>query len=214
MPFFDSRYNRSEALSFQAMTTISSPNIFADELESGETVEWTGCPRPDIVFHDEDWSAIPFSLIYGGFTIYAFLTVSGVWDRSPGQSLHWFAMAWTMPLLLLGQYFIWGRFIHSRWKKQRTWYALTNHRALIIRDGARGRTASSAYLDNLQTIAITVRSDGIGRISFGGAVTGEVRRGKRLPPRLPTFDDIESAEAVWRIAARLRDQAHNSAARQ
>jgi hypothetical protein len=70
---------------------------------------------------------------------------------------------------------IWGRFVYARWKKRRTFYALTNRRALIVQNGIKGRTSSSAYFENLSVVEKRVRSDGIGIISFGGPVTGEWR---------------------------------------
>ena len=84
-------------------------------------------------------------------------------------------MVWGTPFVLVGQYMIWGRFVHEYWKKHRTYYALTTKRALIVVDGLRGRTASSAYFENTGIIEKSVRKDGIGRISFGGSVTGEWR---------------------------------------
>jgi hypothetical protein len=61
------------------------------------------------------------------------------------------------------------------------------------------------------TVQITgvksVRHDGIGSISFGGPVSGEWRWGRNNLPRPPTFDDIDSADSVYQIAARLREQA-------
>jgi hypothetical protein len=107
---------------------------------------------------------------------------------------------------------IWGRFVYARWKKQRTYYALTNRRALIVERGLGDRTASSAYFENTAMLDKRVRSDRIGSISFGGPVTGEWRWGKGNPPRCPTFDDIDNVDGVYQIAARLQGQASNSPA--
>src|SRR5262249_38494945 len=93
------------------------------------------------------------------------------------------------------------------WKKQRTCYGLTSRRALIIFNGFRGRTASSAYFENITVIDKWVRHDGIGSIRFGGPVSGERRGGRNNSPRPPTFDDIDSADSIYQIAARLREQA-------
>jgi hypothetical protein len=51
-----------------------------------------------------------------------------------------------------------------------------------------------------------VRHDGVGSISFGGPMSGEWNWGKNTPPRPPTFDDIDSDDSVYQIAARLREQ--------
>ena len=90
--------------------------------------------------------------------------------------------------------------------KSETWVPGTTRRSLIVVNGFRGRTASSAYFENMTIIDKWVRHDGIGSISFGGPVSGEWRWGRNNPPRPPTFDDIDSVDSVYQIAARLREQ--------
>jgi hypothetical protein len=178
-------------------------------LSPGETVQWSGQPNARVIFHGEDWGFVPFSLLWGGFAIFWLLGASGIWDiwnNHPNKNFGWFGVVWGTPFVLVGQYMIWGRFVHEYWKKHRTYYALTTKRALIVVDGLRGRTASSAYFENTGIIEKSVRKDGIGRISFGGSVTGEWRWGRNNPPRPPTFDDVDSADSVYQIAARLREQ--------
>jgi hypothetical protein len=191
------------------MTTFVPLDIFSLELLPGEKIEWTGQPNPAVVFHKEDWAAIPFSLLWGGFAIFWLLGASGIWDiwtHRPDRTFQWFGVIWGTPFVLVGQYFIWGRFLHARWKKKRTYYALTNRRALIVERGVGGRTATSAYFEKLSVVDKSVRDDGIGSISFGGPMTGEWRWGKGNPPRPPTFDDVDNADFVYQIAARLHGQ--------
>jgi hypothetical protein len=192
------------------MTTPVPFDVFSSELLPGETVQWTGRPNPAVMFHNDDWGMIPFSLFWGGFAIFWFLGASGIWDvwkNRPDRTFQWFGVIWGTPFFLIGQYLIWGRFIYRRWKKRRTYYALTNRRALIVESGVRSRTASSAYFDSMTMLDKWVRSDGVGTLSFGGPVTGEWRWGKNNPPRPPTFDDIDQVDAVYQIAARLHEQA-------
>jgi hypothetical protein len=166
-----------------------------------------------VIFHKEDWLAIPFSLLWGGFAIFWTMGATGFWEgwaNRPNKAFQWFALIWGIPFVLIGQYLIWVRFLYNRWKKQRTFYVLTNRRALIVEHGLKGRNASSAYFENTAMIDKRVRSDGIGSISFGGPVTGEWRWGKGNPPRTPTFDDIDQADSVYQIAARLLGQARKS----
>jgi hypothetical protein len=190
------------------MTTPIPIEMFSSELMPGETIEWAGQPNPAVIFHREDWMLIPLSLLWGGFAIFWLLAASGIWDLWENHSgtFGYFGIIFGTPFVLVGQYLIWGRFVHTRWKKQRTYYALTNRRALILEGGFRRRKASSAFFETLAMIDAQVRADGIGRISFGGPVSGEWRN-RRSPPRPPTFDDVDGAEAVYRIAARLLDQA-------
>jgi hypothetical protein len=193
------------------MTTPIPFEIFSSELLPGETIEWTGRPNPAVIFHQEDWLAVPFSLMWGGFAIFWLVGASGIWDiwtHRPDRTFQYFGLIWGTPFVVMGQYMIWGRFLYRRWKKQRTYYALTNLRALIVEGGFGSRASSSAYFETLTLVDKRVRRDGIGSISFGGAVTGEWRWGRGNPPRPPTFDDVDS---VYQAAVRLHDRARKSA---
>ena len=151
---------------------------------------------------------IPFTLLWGGFVVFWLLAVSGIWGifRNSSGALEYFGLIWGSALVLIGQYMIWGRFIHLRWRKQRTVYALTNRRALIVESGFRNRKSCSAFFAELSMLDKHVRPDGIGSISFGGPVIGQWRR-RGIPPRPPTFDDVDQVDTVYQIAIRLRDQA-------
>jgi hypothetical protein len=59
-----------------------------------------------------------------------------------------------------------------------------------------GRTSTEAYFASLSMVDKCIRSDGNGSISLGGPLT---RR---------TFNDVDNADSVNRIAMRLRDEAH------
>jgi hypothetical protein len=125
-------------------TTTPPPfDVFSSELLPGETVQWTGRPNTAVIFHKEDWGVIPFSLLWGGFAIFWLLGASGIgdfWTNRPDKTFQWFGVIWGTPFVLIGQYMIWGRFVHNYWKKQRTYYALTTRRALIVVGGFSGRT--------------------------------------------------------------------------
>jgi hypothetical protein len=167
------------------MTTPLPFDLFSSELFPGETVQWTGRPNAAVIFHTEDWALIPFSLLWGRFAIFWLLGASGIgdfWTNRPDKTFQWFGVIWGTPFVLMGQYMIWGRFVYNHWKKQRTYYGLTTRRALIVVNGFRGRTASSAYFENMTIIDKRVRHDGIGSISFGGPVSGEWKWGRNNPP--------------------------------
>jgi hypothetical protein len=196
------------------MTTPIPVEVFSSELQPGETIEWSGQPNLSVIFHREDWIAIPFGFMWGGFAIFWLLAASGMWDiwqNKPNHPFQLFGIIWGTPFVVVGQYMIWGRFVHRRWKKKRTYYALTNRRALIVEYGFRNRTSSSAFFDTVPTVDKRVRQDGIGSISFGGPVTDEWQWGKNKPPRPPTFDDVENADALYQTVLRLQDQARKSA---
>ena len=197
------------------MTTPVPFDVFSQELLPGEAMQWTGRPNPRVIFRAEDVGAIPFSLLWGGFAIFWMLGASNIWPffaNRPDKTFQWFGIIWGTPFVLVGQYFIWGRFVYARWKKKRTYYAITTRRALIVHYGLRSRNAVSAYFENLSIIDKKVRSDGIGSIAFGGAVSGEWRLGKNNSPRPPTFDDVDNADEVYQIASRMQDQSRRETA--
>jgi hypothetical protein len=184
-------------------------SVFSSELLPGETIQWSGRPNPRVIFHPEDTYMIPFSLLWGGFAIFWLLGASGIgniWTNPPDRTFRWFGVIWGTPFVLVGQYFIWGRFVYERWKKQRTYYAVTNRRALIVEQGLRSRNVTAASLEALPMIDKRVRSDGIGSIAFGGPVIGKWRSGRNNPPRPPTFDDVDGADAIYQIAISMQDQ--------
>src|SRR5208283_4403082 len=97
-----------------------------------------GMPNPRVVFHSDDWFAIPFSLLWGGFAIFWEASVLGFWNFSARSGLHpvsYFMALWGVPFVVIGQYMIWGRFLVDAWLKRRTYYAVTNRRVLILQEG-------------------------------------------------------------------------------
>jgi hypothetical protein len=193
------------------MTTPVPIDAFSSELQPEETIQWSGQPNVSIIFHREDWLAIPFSLMWGGFSIFWMIAVS-IGQNKPDHSFGFFGIIWGTPFVVVGQYLIWGRFIHQRWKKKRTYYALTNRRALIVEYGFRNRTSSSAFFDSIPTVDKRVRHDGIGSIGFGGPVASEWQWGKNKGPQTPTFYDVENADALYQTVLRLQDQARRAVA--
>ena len=182
--------------------------VFSSELLPGETIQWSGQPNPSVIFHPEDKFVIPFTLLWGGFAIFWLVMASGIGDDK--KTLAPFGLIWGTPFVVVGQYVIWGRFVYTRWKKQRTYYALTDRRALVVFNGFSGRSSSSAYYDNLPITDKWVRHDGIGSISFGGPLTGEWRSRGDTSPRPLTFDDVHDADSVYRLVIQFQDQVRKS----
>ena len=185
------------------------------ELLSGESIHWADQPNLSVIFHKEDLFLIPFSLMWGGFSIFWEAGVLGLWGSSAktGATPPLFMALWGIPFVLLGQYLIWGRFLHAAWKKKNIYYALTNKRALILCEGP-SRSLNAAPLDALPAIQKQVRKDGIGTVIFG-AMSDQAARytgswSGMATTGTPTFTDINDAEAVYRLACRLREEARTT----
>lgn len=98
---------------------------FDGYLLRNETLLWTGHPNPFSLFTSMDLFLVPFSLMWGGFAI--------VWEASVvGNGAPSLFTLWGIPFIVVGQYLIWGRFLHKYLRRRQTYYAITDRRALIL----------------------------------------------------------------------------------
>ena len=52
------------------------------EMVSAEKVYWAGMPNPRVIFHSDDWDAIPFTLIWTAFFVFWEADALGIWGRA------------------------------------------------------------------------------------------------------------------------------------
>jgi hypothetical protein len=174
-------------------------------LLSGERLLWKGRADPNRLFTLGDVFLIPFSLLWGGFAVFWESSVLGIWSQSSSGAPVFFVL-WGVPFVVLGQYFIWGRFLYKRWDRRRTLYAVTNQRVLVLR----GNALQSMFITQLPALNETTRPDGTGTLDFGNAAFGYglwantgmdwfARRGSGL-----AFYDITDVTNVHRLIADAR----------
>lgn len=97
---------------------------FEPLLRSGERLRWAGRPDPAVRFTQADIFVVPISLMWCGFAI--------VWVSiaiSRGAPL--FFVLWGIPFVLVGLFFVFGRFIQKKRRKLTTVYGLTDSRAIV-----------------------------------------------------------------------------------
>jgi hypothetical protein len=188
--------------------------VIQPELTAGETVLWAGQPDPSVRLHREDVFLIPFSLFWGGFSIFWELGVAGYWGSGSNAGKQWFfGMIWGIPFVLIGQYLIWGRFLVAAWKKRRTYYAVTTRRVIVVQNGWSRRMAS-AYIDTLPTLIKEGGRKGLGsllftqpqplwsrRSSWGGWAAWD---GMSVGD-VPEFRDIKDVDSVYRLISEHRE---------
>jgi hypothetical protein len=183
---------------------------------SGETLQWAAMPNPGVVFHSDDWYTIPFSLLWGGFAIFWEASALGYWGTGGKvQQSPSLMVLWGVPFVLLGQYFIWGRFLVDAWLKRRIFYAVTNRRVLILQEGW-NRKARYCYLESIPEISREGETTGTLWLGEKVVIVGGRRSRKRSVGRFdvdsptPVLADIDEVESVYRLIRDLREQAYKA----
>jgi len=185
------------------------------ELVSGESLLWAGRPNPGVIFHASDWQLIPFSLLWGGFSIFWEMHALGLLGHTSSKGSPPIFMAlWGIPFVVLGQYLIWGRFVYDGWLKRRTYYGVTNQRLFVLQEATSRKTCSM----RIEAIPSVERSgSSTGTLWFGTRypmVAGRGQRTQNASPfsvgNVPVFVDIDDAESVYRMILDLSEKAKSN----
>jgi hypothetical protein len=166
------------------------------ELAPGERLLWSGRPRGGVVFTATDAYRIPFSLLFLGVSVF-WQVLAFAW----GGDL-FFALT-GLPFLFFGIYMNFGRFPLDARRRNRTYYALTDRRVIIV-SGLVGREVQSLSLRNLPNLVLDAKPDGSGTITFGDknpltAMYGSFYGKVFLGPGVPAFEMIENARYVYEL---------------
>ena len=125
-------------------------------LNSGERLLWTGRPKTGIAFTSGDIFAVPFSIFWFGFACF------WMWGAYTSGAPLPFVLFGT-PFVLIGLYLLVGRFFYDAWKRNRTWYGLTEERVMIVA----ASKVESVSLRTLQGVSVSTKSDRSGTITLG-----------------------------------------------
>jgi hypothetical protein len=175
-----------------------APEI-AKHLRAGETVLWTGRP-PQQLLRRSDWAWIPIGIavaVAGWFLL----------NRSRplvirGTTIHPFVFGGAM---LLGVYIAAVHPWLDARARQRTWYAVTDLRAIVV-DESR-RFVASWFLNAALESWLRETAGGRGTIRFGKLNVAQPKgEWTVVPDRLRTFSDIGNAAAVKRIIGEQCDR--------
>ena len=177
----------------QPSMDFDARSAIENDLAPQERLLWAGRPRQGMIVRAADGFLIPFSLMWGGFAI--FWEFSVVSSNAPV-----FFMLWGIPFVLVGCYFIFGRFIADARQRARTSYGVTNERVIII-SGVFRRNVKSLNLRTLTDVSLGERADGSGTITFGQQPAFYWHMHGMGPwpgmPVIPSFELIPNAKEVY-----------------
>ena len=185
---------------------------FQKELLNNEQILWTGQPETSVLFTKADIFLVPFSLFWGGFALlWEYLALTSSMKSDEVGPIELIFPLFGIPFVLIGLYFIFGRFLYKSWKKKRTWYAVTNKRALVLTNTF-GRKLQAVDLKNLSAMNKSIRKDGSGSVTFGNSSwmfsmyenTGMEIFGSFNGGGATSFHDIKDVQKVYQIANKQR----------
>lgn len=161
--------------------------IIQAELSPGERLLWTGRPPLGLMLRASDAAMIPFHLLFGGIVLVML------------SSMQFFSLLFVVIWL----YLIFGRFFVDKWRRARTYYAVTSERVVVVFLRF-GRTTKSLNLDTLTDVTLTERDTGAGIITFGPlALIFGSYPGSGLPGMgqyaFPIFELSSDARQVYEI---------------
>lgn len=174
---------------------------FSAYLAPGEQIRWSGRPAQGLALRASDFFLIPFSLVWFGFVVFWMVTAFA--SNAPTGVLPIGIL-----FLFVGFYISFGRFLSDAWARSRTYYALTDRRALIL-GGAFERKLTSVELNALSELHFNPGSSGRGTIVFGpespygGSFGGW---GRRYAAASPEFFRVDDASGAYAIIQRRRQQ--------
>lgn len=177
------------------------------ELNSGEAIHWAGMPNPKVIFHSDDVKAIPFTVLWTAFFVFLEAGALGYWGKGGRNN---FMVLWGIPFLVLGQYLVWGRFFVDAWLKRRTYYAITNQRAIILQEGWT-RKLRFTYLESIPEIVREGTT--IGTLWLGPRLPVIAGRGRptrdtsrfKVDGHVPVLADIDDVNSVYDLTVGLRE---------
>ena len=142
--------------------------VIQKELGPHEKLIWAGKPKQGIMFRSNDIFLIPFSIFWMGFVIFWEITAITTALNAPekGESAAFILPIFGIPFVIIGLYFVFGRFIIDAKRRKNTYYGITNERIIII-SGLFRKKIKSLNIKTLSDISLTEKTNRYGTIYFG-----------------------------------------------
>jgi hypothetical protein len=175
----------------------NAAEIVRQELAHDEPLLWSGRPGTGFRFQRGDGFMVPFSLIWTGLV--AAGLVAALASREPFQQ--WSIL---VVFMLVGLFTLFGRYLFDIMVRQRTFYGLSDERAIIVRRWF-GTRVQSLSLRTQPEITLSENNGRRGTIFFGSTGPWTMWPGMTLfysafNLNSTSFDLIEDARAVFNLA--------------
>ena len=162
--------------------------VISQRLRNGEHLIWCGRPHSGLRLTRSDGVMIPFSILWAGFSFF--------WEYSvihSGGPL--FFQLWGLPFVMAGLYILVGRFFYDAYRRARTWYGLSDRRAIIV-SRVWSTSEKSVNPSVAEQIEIDQLPNGFGSIYFGTRPSFLRSRGSKATDP-PAFELIEDVQRVY-----------------
>lgn len=175
---------------------------FAPYLDPGEAIVWSGRPPRGLLLRAADVFLIPFSFVWFGGVLFAF--AGAIDGRNASGGLFHPVLAL---FLLVGFYIAFGRFLVDAFSRTRTFYAVTDRRALIL-GGLKSANIKSMPLQ--PGLEVSVSGKGRGSVKFGPDVSFSQRAGGhgfgtgQSHPFM--FERIDEAQNIYRMVREIQNR--------
>lgn len=151
-------------------------------LVPGESILWKGRPEKGNIITSRETILIPFSLMICGFSLF--------WEYMALQTGQLFLIFWGLPIVAIGFYMLFGRYIQAAYLRNKTFYVITNKKLII----KKGNKIQMYHGCDLPPMEVNIHKNGNGTILFYDEV--HTRRGRRQTTyiALENLKDIASAQ--------------------
>src|SRR5262245_3820366 len=134
------------------------------DLRSNEKLLWAGQPAQGLRLRGTDVIQIPLSLFWASSLSYIVFTAT---SRSDASASGFLSLLW-IPLSVVVGYLVIGRFVVDAALRARTYYAITNQRAVIL-TGLVTPEFRSLWLKDLREISWKMGPGALGTLEFGSS---------------------------------------------
>lgn len=135
---------------------------FQKYLRPGEQLLWVGRPPIGILFRKGDWVAIPFGVACFAVSACIMAVSLGLTPRSTFNAC---TTSIVLPVVAIAMYMAFGRFWYDADQRRRTWYGVTNQRALILYVG-KLVCLNGIALDEEPRVTIETHANGTATLLF------------------------------------------------